>query len=240
MPRSTVGFPGFPKEALQFFQGLEKNNNREWFEKKKPVYEEKVKAPMIELVAALNQELLAFAPEHIVEPKKAILRIYRDIRFSKDKTPYKTNIAADFHRHNLGKGEGASFYIHLTTKEFMIAAGVYNPLPEHLKLYRAWIADHHAEFRKIVENQKLKNLMGELQGEVMKRTPKGYLPGHPAEDLLKRKMYIFWTSLPPELAETSALLGEISKRMKALTPFIEFLNRPLLQNRKPIHFNMPK
>ena len=228
----------FPKQALQFFRGLEKNNNREWFETKKPVYEASVKAPMLALVDALNQEFLKFAPDYVVDPKKAVLRIYRDIRFSKDKTPYKTNVAAGFRRHNLSKDEGASFYIQLDAKELMVAGGIYTPMPEQLKLLRAHIAEHHAEFRKLLAAKKLRSLMGELQGGQMTRTPKGYLPGHPAEDLLKRKMYVFWTMLPAAVAETSAVLPEIAKRLAAVAPVVEFLNRPLLANRRPLHFDM--
>ena len=230
----------FPKQALQFFRALEKNNDREWFQTKKPVYEDKVKAPMLALVEALNRDLLNYAPDYIADPKKAVLRIYRDIRFSKDKTPYKTNIAAQFHRHNLLKDGAAGFYIHLSTKEFMVAGGIYMPLPEHLKALRAHIAEHHAEFRKLIDAKPLQQLLGGLQGDLMTRLPKGFLPGHPAEDLLKRKMYVFWTALPPALAETPDLLPEISKRFAALAPVVEFLNRPLLANRRPLQFDMSK
>ncbi len=230
----------FPKQALQFFRGLEKNNNREWFETKKPVYEASVKAPMLALVDRLNSDFLKFAPEYVVDPRKAVLRIYRDVRFSKNKTPYKTNVAAEFRRHNLAKGEAASFYLHLDTKGVMVAGGIYNPLPEHLKLIRAYIAEHHEEFRRLIAAKKLSSLMGELQGDPMKRMPKGYLPGHPAEDLLKRKMYVFGTTLLPGLAETPDLRAEISKRLAAVAPIVEFLNRPLLANRRPLHFDMSK
>ncbi len=228
----------FPKQALQFFRALEKNNNREWFETKKPVYEASVKVPMLALVDSLNREFLKFAPDYVVDPKKAVLRIYRDIRFSKDKTPYKTNVAATFRRHNLGKDEGASFYIQLDAKELMVAGGIYMPMPEQLKLLRAHIAEHHVEFRKLLAAKKLRSLMGDLQGDLMTRTPKGYLPGHPAEDLLKRKMYVFWTTLPSSLAQTPAVLPEIAKRLAAVAPVVEFLNRPLLANRRQVHFDM--
>ena len=230
----------FPKQALQFFRGLEKNNNREWFETKKPVYEASVKAPMLALVDTLNGDFLNFAPEYVVDPRKAVLRIYRDVRFSKNKTPYKTNVAAEFRRHNFAKGEAASFYFHLDTKGVMVAGGIYNPMPEHLKLIRAYIAEHHEEFRKLIAAKKLRSLMGDLQGDQLKRMPKGYFPGHPAEDLLKRKMYVFWTTLPPGLAETPDLRAEISKRLAAVSPIVEFLNRPLLANRRPLHFDMSK
>jgi len=94
-------FPGFPPEALTFLRSLKRNNRREWFQPRKEIFETKVKAPIIQLVEAINAELLDFAPEHITDPKKAVYRIYRDTRFSADKTPYKTHIAAIFPDRNL-------------------------------------------------------------------------------------------------------------------------------------------
>src|SRR6266436_2992270 len=96
-------FPGFPSEALTFLKNLSRHNDREWFQARKETFEAKVKAPMAELVEAINKELLDFAPDHITDPKKAIYRIYRDTRFSADKTPYKTHIGAIFPNRNLGK-----------------------------------------------------------------------------------------------------------------------------------------
>ena len=91
-------FSGFPPETLKFLRALARNNRREWFQPRKETFETKVKAPMTELVEGINAELLAFAPDHITDPKKAIYRIYRDTRFSADKTPYKTHFAAIFPR----------------------------------------------------------------------------------------------------------------------------------------------
>src|ERR1700739_1604763 len=91
-------FPGFPSEAITFLRGLTRNNRREWFQPRKEIFETKVKEPMTRLVESVNAELLKFAPDYINDPKKAIYRIYRDTRFSSDKTPYKTHIAAIFPR----------------------------------------------------------------------------------------------------------------------------------------------
>jgi len=228
MARSKASFPGFPKEALTFLRAIEKNNNRDWFEKKKPVYEESVKGPMLELVDALNQEMLDFAPDYITEPKKSVFRIYRDIRFSKNKTPYKNNIAAGFKRQSLGKNEGASFYLHLEAKQLFLGAGIYTPMPETLKALRKHIAVNHEEMRGILGVKQVQKLMGGLQGQPMTRVPKGYLPGDPAEDLLKHKMYVLWVEAEPEIAYTPKLLGDLSARFRAATPLVEFLNRPLM------------
>src|SRR3981081_201782 len=101
------GFGGFPPEAMPFFRGLKKNNTREWFQPRKEIYEEKVKGPMLELVTALMRRVASSAPAHSADPKKAIYRIYRDTRFSKNKTPYKAHIAAVFPRRSLEKHGGA-------------------------------------------------------------------------------------------------------------------------------------
>src|SRR6516225_7489770 len=97
------GFPGFPQEAITFYKGLTRNNTREWFQPRKHIFDEKVKAPMVELVGQLNQAMMQFAPQYVTDPAKAIYRIYRDTRFSPDKTPYKTQIAASFSRHGMEK-----------------------------------------------------------------------------------------------------------------------------------------
>ncbi len=236
MPRSRASFAGFPKTTLPFFQKLAKNNNREWFEANKAVYESEVKAPMLALVDAIGRDMIDYAPEFIPEDlKKAIFRIYRDVRFSKDKTPYKTNIAAAFRRQGLGKNEGASFYVHLDNQEFLVAAGIYMPDPDLLRRLRAHVERHHERLRAIVNDKPRRKLVGDLQGDVMTRLPKGFLPGHPAEDLLKRKMYIYWTEMPPALAETPKALGEVTKRFRAMAPLVYFLNEALAQ-RKPAHF----
>lgn len=99
----------FPSEALTFLRGLARNNDREWFNARKETFETKLKAPMLAFIEAINAELMDFAPEHVTDPKKAFYRIYRDTRFSADKTPYKTHIAAIFPRKGLEKHAGAGF-----------------------------------------------------------------------------------------------------------------------------------
>jgi len=143
-------FPGFPPEALQFFRGLVRHNNRDWFQPRKPVFEEQVKRPMRELVEALNAELRRFAPEYVTDPDKAIYRIYRDTRFSKDKTPYKDHIAASFRRRGTGPHQDGGYYLHVSHKEVAIGGGVYMPEPAALLAIRQHIEQHHREFRKIL------------------------------------------------------------------------------------------
>jgi uncharacterized protein (TIGR02453 family) len=228
------GFPGFSAEGLQFFRTLARNNNREWFLPRKPVFEQHVKQPMYELVNRVNGAMARFAPDYATEPAKAVYRIYRDTRFSKDKTPYKTHIAASFrHRHLGGEGGGGGFYFAVSHKEVAIGGGMYMPAPETLLAVRRHVAQHHKEFRKIAGSKQVKKLLGEVQGEQLTRVPKGFCAEDPAADLLRYKQLYLYVELPPDLASTPALEKEIVTRFKAMTPFLEFLNAPLPKEKKP-------
>jgi uncharacterized protein (TIGR02453 family) len=225
-------FPGFSPEGIAFLRDLKANNDREWFAPRKSIYEEHLRLPMIELVRAVHGEMLRFAPEYVGEPAKCIFRIYRDTRFSKDKTPYKTHIAASFWRNGMEKNRGAGYYFSVSPEEIEIAGGLYMPEPEVLLAVRQRIAGQHEAFRATFGAPRLKRLLGELQGESVTRAPKGFDPEHPAIDLLKRKQYCFFMMLDPTLAGTRKLFGEIVKRFEAMAPFISYLNHPLLGSGK--------
>jgi uncharacterized protein (TIGR02453 family) len=216
----------FPPEALTFFRGLAKNNNRDWFQPRKEIFEAKVKVPMIELVERMNAELGKFAPEYINDPKKAIYRIYRDTRFSSDKTPYKTHLAAIFPRRGSeSKHAGPGFFFAVSHKSIEIAGGVYGPAPEDLLKIRTWLAENHAAFRKIARGP-LK-VVGELRGSSLTRVPKGFDAAHPAADLIKMKQWFYAAELDAKLATTPKLLPELVKRFKAMAPVMEELAKPL-------------
>jgi uncharacterized protein (TIGR02453 family) len=219
------GFPGFPAEGLAFFAALQRNNRREWFQPRKAIFEEKLKQPMRELVGAVNTAMRRFAPEYATDPDKAIYRIYRDTRFSKDKTPYKDHIAASFSRR--GDKTGAGFYFAISHKEVAIGGGLYMPEAEALLAIRQHLAERHEEFRKIAGARAVRRLFAEVQGEQLTRLPKGYCSDHPAADLLRLKQYLLYVELPPDLATTPAVYTEVVKHFRAMTPFVEFLNAPL-------------
>lgn len=229
-----TAFPGFSKEAMQFFRGIARNNNREWFLPRKPVFEEHVKAPMVDLVSRVNGALQSFAPEYVTDPAKAIFRFYRDTRFSKDKSPYKTQIAASFQPRGLAGDSAAGYYFSVSHKELAVGGGIYMPSPEALRAVRGHVSEHHGELRRIVKTAALRKLMGELHGDQLTRIPKGFACDHPAEDLLRFKMYLFYVELPAELATSPAVLPEIAKRFKAMSPFLRFLNTPLARQPKKI------
>jgi uncharacterized protein (TIGR02453 family) len=221
-------FPGFPPEALTFLRSLKRNNRREWFQPRKEIFETKLKTPMVQLVEAVNAELLDFAPDHITDPKKAVYRIYRDTRFSADKTPYKTHVAAIFPNHDLEKHSSAGFYFHLTGKSIGIAAGSYMPGPDELRAMRAWLAQHHQDFRDAA--RKPEKLLGKLQGSAVTRMPKGFDAEHPAEDFIRMKQWLYWVELDAKIATTPRLLPELVKRFRAAAPVIAMLNAPLRKN----------
>lgn len=228
------GFPGFSAEALQFFRGLARHNNREWFQPRKPVFEQHLKQPMYELVNRVNTAMTRFAPDYLTEPSKAVYRIYRDTRFSKDKTPYKDHIAASFrHRQLSGESAGGGFYFAVSHKEVAIGGGMYMPSPETLLAVRRHIAEYHKELRKLLAAKQVRSLLGDVHGEQLSRVPKGFSADDPAADLLKYKQLYLYVELPPDLATTPALEKEIVTRFKAMTPFMEFLNAPLPKEKKP-------
>jgi uncharacterized protein (TIGR02453 family) len=218
-------FPGFPAEMFTFFRALKRNNNREWFQPRKELFETEVKAPMIALVEALNVELAKFAEDYMAEPRKAVYRIYRDTRFSADKSPYKTHLAAVFPRHGGNRGSAPGFFFSVSEKEIGVAGGIYEPQPEHLLAIRTWLAENHAMFRKLARGPE--KLMGKLHGESLKRVPKGFPSDHPAADLIKMKRWVFYTTLDPKLAASPKIVPELIKRFKAMTPVLEELNRPV-------------
>ena len=225
----------FSNEAVKFLRGLRKNNTREWFQPRKEVFEAEVRQPMEELVGLVNHELGKFAPEHIAEPKKAVYRIYRDTRFSSDKTPYKTHIAANFPRQGLEKHAAAGYYFSVSDEEIEIAGGVYMPDKEGLLAIRTHIAGAATRFTKIVSEKKLVGVLGGLQGEALSRVPKGFDPAHAAADFLKMKQWMFFQTLPGATWMTSpGLLKEVVSRFKLVAPLVEFLNEPLIKlARKP-------
>ena len=117
----------FSPEAMKFLRGLARNNDREWFEARRAVYERAVKAPMLALVDEITAAMTEFAPEHVRPAHKIMMRIYRDIRFSKNKQPYKTHLAAWWARRGMEKTSGGGFYLQISPQQVMVAAGVYMP-----------------------------------------------------------------------------------------------------------------
>jgi uncharacterized protein (TIGR02453 family) len=233
MASRQTRFPGFPAEGISFLRSLKKNNDREWFTPRKETFEEKVRKPMIELVGAIHEEMLRFAPDYVGEPAKCVYRIYRDTRFSKDKTPYKTFVSALLLRKGFDKNAGsAAYYFSVSPETIEVAGGIYTPDRDVLLAVRQHVAENHEEFRATFGKPKVRKLFGELWGESVTRVPKGFDAEHPAADLIRRKQFLLDVNIDAKIATTPALLKEIVTRLEAMTPFVEFLNRPLLARQK--------
>ena len=232
-------FAGMPSEALTFLADLEKNNNREWFDAHKQIYQEKLRAPLEEFCAAVGAQMAAFAPEYLTEPKRAIFRIYRDTRFSNNKTPYKTAQGALFFRAELGKNESAGFYLEVSPKHLGIAGGLYMPNADYLRAVRAHLLENGARFNKLASSKPVVKALGEIQGEKLSRPPKGFPADHPTIEWIKHKQWYYWVELDPMLATTPAGVKEVVTRFKLAAPVVEFLNEPLLglKRKNPILFD---
>jgi uncharacterized protein (TIGR02453 family) len=215
----------FPSEAVTFLRGLARNNDREWFQPRKETFESKLKAPMLALIEAINAELMDFAPEHVTDAKKAFYRIYRDTRFSPDKTPYKTHVSAIFPCRGLEKHASAGFYFQLSPKGIGIAAGMYAPGPDELRTVRTMLAGDHQKFRAAAKAPE--KLLGKLEGTSVTRMPKGFAADSPAADLLKMKQWLYWLELDVKLATSPKLKTELVNRFRAAAPVIYMLNSGL-------------
>lgn len=220
----------FPLEAMKFLRGLARNNDREWFEARREVYERAVKAPMLALIDEINESMIEFAPEHVRPPHKVAMRIYRDIRFSPNKQPYKTHLAAWWSRRGMEKTSGGGFYLQISPQQVMIAAGVYMPEREQLLKLRRWMSGHHASYRATIQKLVKARGMGfEPNGsEALTRMPKGFDRDDPADELVRAKSWGVHAMLPGEAALEPTLARVIVRRLRLAAPMIDTLNEAIL------------
>ncbi|GAC1360581.1 MAG: DUF2461 domain-containing protein [Acidobacteriaceae bacterium] len=222
--------------ALRFLRGLKRNNDRTWFEARRDIFESELKAPMLAILAEVNEAMLSFAPNHVRPPQKALMRIYRDIRFSKDKRPYKIHTAAWWSRAGLEKTSGAGFYFDVSATEITIAAGCYMPERDQLLAIRRHLSEaggqQHTALRRLLSSTRLLKLMQPIDGQPLTRPPKGFLPDDPALDLILQRQWGVSSTLPADLAITSDLVPEIIRRFRISTPIVDLLNEPLTPSKK--------
>ncbi len=226
----STPFPGYSKKGMTWLRQIEKHNERDWFMAHKATFETDVKAATEALVAAIGAKLAAFAPDHVPpEAKKAVMRVYRDVRFSKDKSPYNTNMRAKFGRVSPdgtpgGPEDCAGFWCAISAQGVDIVGGAYAPGGPQLVALRSHIAANHAALTKLLKRKPLREAMGTLQGEQLVRPPRGFDAEHPAIDLLRHKQFFLQAQLPAKVITTPDLQKEIVRRFKLMTPFVEFLN----------------
>ncbi len=221
-------FDGFPKEGIEFLKRLKKNNNRPWFEKHKSEYETTVKLPMQSLIVALQPHFAKFAPEYELHPKRSLFRIYRDTRFSKDKTPYKTHVAAHAALRGKPKGLGASgYYLHIEPGEVYFGAGVYMPESDQLKKIRKAVAIMSDEFLAVVNGKRFNKMFSKLEGEKLQRVPVGYEANHPMAEWLKHKHFFVGASWPVSKCFKAKFVEDVAEVFKEATRLVRFLNRAM-------------
>jgi uncharacterized protein (TIGR02453 family) len=219
----------FTPAALKFLRSLERNNRREWFEPRKPEFERELKQPMLHIIEQITAAMAEFSPAHVRPPQKCMMRIYRDTRFSSDKSPYKRNIAAWWSREGLEKTSGGGYYFHVSGKEVVIAAGVYMPEREQLSAIRKYLLDHHENVRELLEDKKLRRQLESFDGLPLTRPPKGFPKEHPAMDLILCRQWGLAATLPAEAALSEKFVRDIVLRFRLAAPLVEVLNTPLVQ-----------
>jgi uncharacterized protein (TIGR02453 family) len=225
--------PHFTPEAMKFLAGLARHNDREWFEQRREIYERALKQPMIALIDEISTAMEDFAPEHVRPPHKIMMRIYRDTRFSKNKLPYKTHLAAWWARRGMEKTSGGGFYLQVSPREVMVAAGVYMPEREQLLALRRWMAEHHEEYRALT--RRLRKPRGKSAGafegidaQALTRMPRGFAADHPADELLRARNWGVRLALPAEIVLEPSLAGEIARRFRMAAPLVAQLNGAIL------------
>jgi uncharacterized protein (TIGR02453 family) len=219
--------PCFPRQAVTFLRALARNNNREWFQARKGDYETRVRAPMVSIIEQLDRDFRAFAPELATAPKVSLFRIHRDTRFSADKSPYKTQVAAVFPHRSLGRLAGAALYFHVAPREVMIAGGVYAPTSPDLLAVRTHIAENLARFRSIVLAPGFRRVTGGLTGAQSSRVPRGFAADHPAVEYLRYKQFLAVVELPATDASSPSFYTTLLRVFRAIAPLVRFLNEPL-------------
>lgn len=231
-PASTAAAHLRP-EGLKFLKGLEKNNDREWFNERKAVYEAELKEPMLAIIRKVTDAMMEFAPDHVRPAEKSLFRIYRDTRFSNNKLPYKTHVAAWWSHTGMDKTSGAGYYFQVSSKGVVIAAGAYMPEKEQTLAIRRKLLEDHAEWKQLIEDRRLLRAFTVHDPMALSRPPKGFPCEHPAMEWIKWRQWGVTMHLPAEEALRPNLAREVEKRFRLATPLVNFLNAPLAQPERP-------
>jgi uncharacterized protein (TIGR02453 family) len=217
----------FTPKTLSFLRSLKRNNKREWFHERRDQYERHCRGPLIALVEQLADDMRVFAPEMLVDPKVNLLRPFRDTRFSEDKTPLKTHIAATIPNRKLGRMNGAGLYFEIAPDWVWIGGGLWRPDTSQLQLVREHIVANLREFEKIVKSPGLKKLGG-LQGDKLTRVPRGFAKDHPAAEYLQHRQFMAFREEPAAFATSKDFYKQLVWTFGTLTPLLRFLNEPLI------------
>lgn len=222
-------FNGFPKDFFVFYEDLKANNNRDWFNSNKNRYHESVVGPVGNFIICMAPRLKKISRHYIADPKPhggSMFRIYRDTRFSKDKTPYKTHAAVQF-RHEAGKNAHApGFYVHLAGDGLFFGGGIWQPPGPQLSIIRDYIADNARSWSRISNAKKVKDAGG-IKGESLKLPPRGFDAQHVHIDDLKRKSFYVMTEAPAAHALNADFIDEVTEAFRRSAPLVRFITDAL-------------
>lgn len=215
----------FTKQTFAFLEALEQNNNREWFEAHAQEYEDFVRGPALDFISDMSDEMPSISRHFLAQPKKvggSLMRVYRDTRFSKDKTPYKTNIGIQF-RHEVGKDVHApGYYLHIAPDECFIGVGMWHPEPDALFKVRQAIAEKPEAWIAARDDKAFRKHFT-LEGDSLANAPRGFAKDHPLVDDLKRKDFIGMASLSKTAASSPKLRTQVVEQFRAAAPYMRFL-----------------
>lgn len=222
----------FTRATLGYLRGLQKNNRKPWFEAHRPEYEADVLVPMRELIEEMDVRLARFAAEIIGDPRRSMFRIYRDIRFSKDKSPYKTHAACWFYHRDgtraVGReatGGGAGFYFQIAPGECFTGGGMWMPPREALINLRDAIAEQPKAFARIVTERRAVRRFGGLDDEAkLTRVPRGYAADHPAGEWLRLQSFTFSRMLTDAQAISARLPALLEADFRLIAPLVRWIN----------------
>jgi uncharacterized protein (TIGR02453 family) len=218
-------FKGFPEQSLGFLTQLKANNSREWFQNHKEGYEVLVREPSLAFIGAMADGLSEISPRFRTIPKKvggSLMRIHRDTRFSKDKTPYKTNIGIQF-RHEMGKDVHApGFYVHIEPGFCFLGVGIWHPDSTSLSSIRDFISDNPHAWRSALSHHPFSKHF-QLEGESLKKAPRGYPSDHELIDDLKRKDFIACRNFDCSTIAKTGFLRYVGDSFSMAAPFMRYL-----------------
>ena len=217
----------FTPALFEFLADLSMNNNREWFQANKSRYESDVRDALVGFVADFGDRLKKVSPHMVADPRPSggsVFRIYRDVRFSKNKSPYKTNAGVHF-RHEVGrKVHGPGFYLHLEPGNVFVGAGIWMPDSATIGRVRDAIVANPEKWEGIVNDERFRAVYT-LEGDSLKRAPKGFDPDHPLIEDLKRKSFVAMTSFTEEDACSPGFIDVYADACGVARPFSEFLTK---------------
>ena len=214
-------FPGFTPQGLQFLVDLGQNNERAWFQPRKAEYERLLKAPLEALCAALHEEFAARGLPLTSDPTRSPFRIYRDVRFSKDKSPYKTAVSASFPW--TGEGGGVGGYFHLQPGEVYVGGGMWHPSTARLAAWRSAVVTDRVAVHAVIDEPAFAAMFGSLDGDRLQRAPSGYHADDPDLDLLRLKDITFGRGLADADACSSALPAIVAETLGRAVPLLRLL-----------------